>query len=174
MVLGWKDGKNSVIDGLLEKVRILEERVILLESQNSAQKQEISELTNNSNNSNTSTEWRDMLIGKRKNISENQVNILSAVGCEQKNRQNRERNVVLFGVSNSTAATEGEREKEDEKTTREILEEIGVELKYDELDIKKIRRIKSTSKKAAPTNPLPIRVCFGELHNETYIRIEEV
>jgi predicted RNase H-like nuclease (RuvC/YqgF family) len=81
MVLGWKDGNNSVIDGLLEKVKRLEERVILLENQNSAQKQEISKLTNNlnnSNNSNTSTEWRDMLIGKRKNISENQINILSA------------------------------------------------------------------------------------------------
>jgi hypothetical protein len=42
-------------------------------------------------------------------------------------------------------------------------------------DIKKIRRIKNTSKIVAPTDPpLPIRVCFGELHNETYIRIEEV
>ena len=59
MVLGWKDGNNSVIDGLLEKVRRLEERLTLLESQNSAQNQEISKLThnlNNSNNSNTSTE----------------------------------------------------------------------------------------------------------------------
>jgi hypothetical protein len=75
----------------------------------------------------TSTEWRDMLIGKRKIISENQANILSAVGCEQKNSQNRERNVVLSGVPNSTAASEEDREKEDEKTTREVL----VELKYD-------------------------------------------
>ena len=74
----------------------------------------------------------------------------------------------------STAATEEEREKEDAKTTREISEEIGIELENDELDIKKIRRIKSTSKTTAPTNPLPIRVCFGELHNESYIRIEEV
>jgi uncharacterized coiled-coil protein SlyX len=140
MILGWKVGNNSVIDGLLEKVRRLEERLTLLESQNSAQKQEISKLThnmNNSNNSNTSTEWRDMLIEKRKNISENQVNNLSAVGCEKKNRQNRERNVVLFGVPNSTAATVKEREKEDVKTTREILEEIGLEIDGAE-DIKKI------------------------------------
>ncbi len=50
MVLGWKDGNNSVIDGLLEKVRRFEERVNLLEIQNSAQKQEISKLTNNLNN----------------------------------------------------------------------------------------------------------------------------
>jgi hypothetical protein len=69
-----------------------------------------------------------VLIGKRKNISENQLNILSEVGCEQKNRQSRERNVVLFGVPNSTAATVEEREKEDEKTTHEILEEIGLEI----------------------------------------------
>jgi hypothetical protein len=27
---------------------------------------------------------------------------------------------------------------------------------------------------AAPTNPLQIRVCFGELHHNTYIRKEEV
>ncbi len=45
MVLGWKDGNNSVIDGLLEKVRRLEGGVNLLEIQNSAQKQEISKLT---------------------------------------------------------------------------------------------------------------------------------
>ena len=39
----------------------------------------------------------------------------------------------------------------------------------------KIRRIKSSSKIVAPTDPpLSFRVCFGELHNETYIRIEEV
>jgi hypothetical protein len=43
MILGWKDGYNSVIDGLLEKVRRLEERVILLESQNSAQNLKLSQ-----------------------------------------------------------------------------------------------------------------------------------
>jgi hypothetical protein len=91
---------------------------------------------NNSNKSNTSTEWRDMLIEKRKNISENRVNIFSAIGCEQKNRRNRERNVSLFGFPNSIAATEEVREKEDEKTTREILEEIDKELKYAELAYK--------------------------------------
>ena len=40
MVLGWKDG-SKVIDELLEKIRKLEERVTLLEGQNSTQKQDI-------------------------------------------------------------------------------------------------------------------------------------
>jgi hypothetical protein len=50
MVLGWKDGSNSVMDKLLEKIRRLEERVTLLEGQ----------------------------------ISENQLNILSAVGVSKR------------------------------------------------------------------------------------------
>ena len=54
------------------------------------------------------------------------MNVLNAIGSEQKDRRKREKNVVLFGVPTSLAATEDERVKEDEATTLAILEEIGV------------------------------------------------
>jgi hypothetical protein len=59
-------------------------------------------------NGNACTEWRDMLIGKKK-ISENQAININAVGSEQKNRKSRENKVGIFGVPTSKAATEEER-----------------------------------------------------------------
>ena len=52
---------------------------------------------------------------------------MNAVGSEQKERQLKERNVVLFGVPISGAKTDEERESEDKTTVLEILEEIGIE-----------------------------------------------
>ena len=91
-----------------------------------------------------------MLIGKKK-ISENQAIIINAVGSEQNNRKSRENNVVVFRVPTSKAATEEERAKEDEKITREILNEIGVPM--DEQEAAKIKRFKS---KSTATKSLPI------------------
>jgi len=157
MVLGWKDGENPVIKGILDKIASLESKVKLLESENKALKSEISTLSNG----NPCTEWRDMLIGKKK-ISENQAIIINAVGSEQNNRKSRENNVVLFGVPTSKAATEEERVKEDEIITREILNEIGVPM--DEQEAAKIKRFKS---KSTATKSLPIRVTFGGNLDET-------
>ena len=47
MVLGWTNGDNSVIKGLLDRIAKLESRVTLLETINAAQKEEISKLNNN-------------------------------------------------------------------------------------------------------------------------------
>ena len=41
MVLGWKDGKNSVIEELVARLDSLESKVKLLETENKAQKLEI-------------------------------------------------------------------------------------------------------------------------------------
>jgi hypothetical protein len=126
-------------------------------------KEEISRLRNNWNNSNISnnskagTEWRDIVIGKNKKLTENQMNILSVVGTKQKERQFREENVLLFGVPESKAATVDERQKGDEATFFSILDEIGA--KKDHVD--KMKRFKSNPNKAKALQPLPIRVTFG-------------
>ena len=60
-------------------------------------------MENSINNSNTCTEWRDKLIGNRNKKTEKQKDILNAVRSEQKERQLKERNVVLFGVPISGA-----------------------------------------------------------------------
>ena len=93
------------------------------------------------------TEWRDIVIDKYKKLTENQMNILSVVGAEQKERLFREENVVLFGVPESKATTEEERQKEDEATVFAILDEIGA---YKNV---KIKRFKSNPNKAAALQP---------------------
>ena len=82
MVLVWKGGENPVIKGILDEIASLESKVKLLESENKAFKSEISTLRNG----NPCTEWRDMLIGKKK-IPENQAIIINEVGSEQINRR---------------------------------------------------------------------------------------
>ena len=174
MVLGWKDGKNSVIEELVARLDSLESKVKLLETENKAQKFEISRLTKYSNNnSNTCTEWRDKLIGNRNKKTEKQIDILNAVGSEQKERQLKERNVVLFGVPISGAKTDEERENEDKTTILEILEEIGIE--ENERKYVKIRRFKANPNKTVEsTNPAPIRVTFDEYILNSELKIEEV
>ena len=78
------------------------------------------------------------------------------VKTERKERDNRERNVVLFGVPISTATSDEEREKEDEATTFEILAEIEIEKK----DVEKIKRFKANPKRTAAAKSLPVRVTF--------------
>jgi hypothetical protein len=161
MVLGWSNGENIVIKGILDRIAKLESKVKLLESENETQKEEISRLRNNlnnsnsSNNSNVGTEWRDIVIGKNKKLTENQMNILSVVGAEQKERQFREENLVLFGVPESKATSEEERQKDDEATVFAILDEIGA---FKDV---KIKRFKRNPNKAAALQPRPIRVMVG-------------
>ena len=64
------------------------------------------------------------------------MNILRVVGMEQKDRQFREENVVLFGVPKSKATTEDERQKEEEATVFAILDEIGA---YKNVKIKRFK-----------------------------------
>jgi hypothetical protein len=116
MVLGWTNGENTVISGILDRMATLENKIKLLESENATQKAEIAILKNNMNtsknfNDKACTEWRDKLVGKKNKITENQITILNAVGSEQKDRQNRESNVILFGVPESTATSGAERKR---------------------------------------------------------------
>ena len=96
------------------------------------------------------------LLEKKKNLSEYQKTIVNVVETERKERDNRERNVVLFGVPISTATSDEEREKEDEAATFEILAEIGIEKK----DVEKIKRFKANPNRTAAAKSLPVRVTF--------------
>ena len=155
MVLGWKDGENKVIKEILNRIATLESKVKLLESENAAQKEEILKLRNG----NACTEWRDVLIGKKKKLSENQRTIVNAVETERIDRDNRGKNVVLFGVPTSTALSDEEREREDETTAYEILKEIGMEDKK-VYPIEKIKRFKANPNRTAVAKPLPVRITF--------------
>jgi hypothetical protein len=64
--------------------------------------------------------------------------------------------VVLFGRPESKAATEDERQKEDEATVYAILDKIGANKDH----VDKIKRFKSNPNKAGALQPLPIRVMF--------------
>jgi hypothetical protein len=174
MVLGWTNGENTVISGILDRMATLENKIKLLESENATQKAEIAILKNNMNtsknlNDKACTEWRDKFVGKKNKITENQITILNAVGSEQKDRQNRESNVILFGVPESTATSGAEREKEDKATTMEILKEIGG---FDTV-VSNIKRFKANpNTTGAIKKPLPIRVTFDDRDNVQLSLIE--
>jgi hypothetical protein len=51
MVLGWTNGENTVISGILDRMTTLENIIKLLESKNATQKAEIAILKNNMNKS---------------------------------------------------------------------------------------------------------------------------
>ena len=85
------------------------------------------------------------------------MNILNVAGSEQKERRFREDNLVLFEVHESTAATAGERQKEDEASVFEIFDEICAEKRL----IDKVKRFEANPNKASTSKPLPIRVMLG-------------
>jgi hypothetical protein len=69
----------------------LENKIKPFETENATQKEEIAILKNNIYNSKNfndkaCTEWRDILVGKKNKISENQITIFNAVGSEQKEK----------------------------------------------------------------------------------------
>ena len=104
-------------------------------------------------------------MGNNKKLTENQINILNVVGSEQKERQSRKYNVILLGVPESNATKDEERKKEDEATTFEILEEIGMEKESLKTYVYKVKRFRSSSKNTTASKPLPIRVTFYEDDN---------
>jgi hypothetical protein len=159
MVLGWTNGENSVIKGILDKIAALENKVKLLERVNEEQKQEILTLRNG----NACTEWRDVLIGKKKKLSGNQESMANDILTEHNEREIRENRLVLFGVP-SAATSDEERKKEDEATILAIFEEIG--LKKD--SIIEVKRFKANPIKTAASKPLPVRIrltgcCLNEV-----------
>jgi hypothetical protein len=62
------------------------------------QKQEILTLRNG-------TEWRDVLIGKKKKVSGTQGSMANDILTEHNEREIREKRLVLFGVTASTATS---------------------------------------------------------------------
>jgi hypothetical protein len=90
------------------------------------------------------------------------IAILNAVGSEQKDRQNRESNVILFGVPESTATSGAERDKEDKATTMEVLKELE---EFDTV-VSNIKRFKANLNTTMTIKkPLPIRVTFYDRDN---------
>ena len=79
MVLDWTIKDNSVNKELLDRIAKFESRVTLIETQNSAQKEEISKLKHN--NLSIELEKCELLQFKRF-----KMNLLNAFGSEQKER----------------------------------------------------------------------------------------
>ena len=153
MVLGWTNGDNSVIKGILDKIATLENKVKLLERENESQKQEILTLRNG----NECTEWRDVLIGKKKKLSGNQESMANDILTEHNEREIRENRLVLFGVPASAATSDEERKKEDEATISAIFEEIGLRKDC----VIEVKRFKANPIKTTASKPLPVRISLG-------------
>ena len=111
-------------------------------------------------------------------MNEIQTNILNVVGNEQNQRRRKERNVMLFGVPASKAATIDLQIKEDKEIVTEILTEIG--LARDAESMVSLTRLKQNPSKNT-TNPPPLRLTlctsrtFNEIEDGNSLRsIEEV
>ena len=166
MAIGWKDGVNIVIEGLVARLATLEGQVKESEEDKAAKTKKFDdlerELRTASNNSNTSSNnqtsvndsWANILKGNNK-MNEVQTNILNVVGNEQNQRRRKERNVMLFGVSSSKAATTELQIKEDKEIVNEIFSEIG--LSQDAVSMVSLTRIKPNPSRTT-TNPPPLRM----------------
>jgi hypothetical protein len=148
----WDRGVNTIIEALNKKIDDLVKTVI-------DQSKRIADLEKKGGSTNkaTSTEWRDVLIGKTK-LTKGQSDILNVVGNEQKNRKNREDKVILFGVPASTGITDEDKIDDDKRAAAEILNSI-----YNHCGnaITKITRFKV--KDTADNKPAPLRVEFGDV-----------
>ena len=98
------------------------------------------------------TDWADVVKNNKKK-NEEQINLLNAVGNEQKERRNKENKMIVFGLPTSTAADENERQKEDQDKVTQILNEIGIV----HTDMEKVVRFKP---KTGSNKPPPIRIEF--------------
>ena len=65
-----------------------------------------------------------MLIGEKKTAT--QIYILNAVGNEQKKRENKKSNILIFGLPLSPATTATEKEVHDKKRVCEIFSDMGL------------------------------------------------
>ena len=173
MVIGWKDGENTVIAGLVARLATLEVQVKELVEDKAAKTKKIEDLerelrtVNNPSSKNQTNEndsWADILKSKNK-MNEIQTNILNVVGNEQNQRRRKERNVMLFGVPASKAATIELQIIEDRKIATEILTEIG--LASDAGSMVSLTRLKTNPSKNT-TNPPPLRLtlCTSRTYEE--------
>ena len=109
MSIGWKDGVNTLIEGLVAWLVTLGRQVNELVEDKAAKKKKnrrvrtrVANCINNPNtisNNQTSVNdsWANILKGNNK-MNEIQTNILNVVGNEQNLRRRKARNVMLFGV----------------------------------------------------------------------------
>ena len=82
----------------------------------------------NTNSSNlTNVNWAEV-VRVNGRLNQTQTNILNVVGNEQNQRRRKERNVNLFGVPASKAATIDLQIKEDKVTIKEIFSELGYQM----------------------------------------------
>ena len=175
MVVGWKDGDNKIIDGLLAEIKLLKDRIKVLEDKDKAKNDTIKSIEKSiekskEENINNACTWSKILThgGKKTQKTELQTNILNAVGNEQNERRKRERNVILFGIPNSKAATIEEKAKDDEQKVKQIFNQIGIT--NGEF---KVQRFKANPSKPSVAPP-PVRVNLGVQGLETWLKPEEV
>jgi hypothetical protein len=181
MAIGWKDGVNPVIDGLVARLVTLENQIKELIEDKAAKTKKIDDLekelrtasNNSSTSSNNLTSVNDSLAtilkGNNK-MNEVQTNILNVVGNEQNQRRRNERNVMLFGVPASKAATTELQAEEDKETINAIFTEIGYP--GEASSMVGLTRLKVNPSKTT-TNPPPLTMTLADF-SYNYVTIEGI
>ena len=76
-------------------------------------------------NKNNENSWSKIVINGEKK-SKQQINLLNAVGKEQKERKQKERSVIVFGLPVPVATSNEEKKKEDLKNVGELLDSLDL------------------------------------------------
>jgi len=145
----------------------LNERIAMLEDDKTTLQNEVNQIKENNqqNLTNNSSTWSEVVCGKKKKSNE-QLNTLAAISSETKNQQNKEKNVIMFGIKASTKELSNDKKNDDKVELNKILTAIN----FNKENVKSFYRIKSANQ------PYPLIVTFENvvIRNQVLKKAKEI
>jgi len=117
---------SKKVDDFLDIIKALESRIENLEKENKEQAVKIKELEKKGESSAANKEdlWSNVVSRKK---SEVRLNMLNVVSDENKERSKKEKNIIVFGLRESTKGTIAEKKEDDAKEINQILEVLALQ-----------------------------------------------
>jgi hypothetical protein len=131
----WCGQMSQVIEALYGRIQELEKTQT---AQSDELKKRVHILEENENKEKEKTSWANILTGQTKQTKAH-FDVLNVISNDTKDRNKRESNVVIMGISNSTKTNSTEIKLDDEQKAKNILNEIRV----DGIVIKSVFRMKT-------------------------------
>ena len=126
-------------EALEKRVSALEKAIKAKDDQLTEKNQKIEELIEKLEDKNCNDEkgneelWTDVVKGKQKRKSINQLNLINAVAKESKERKMREKNVIIFGLAASTNKNKDNAFDEDKKNVITIFNKIDANVNIEHI-----------------------------------------
>lgn len=121
-------------------VETLKTRIDALEYENASLKERLSVLEGNNHNSSAVNQMNWSAIAtNQKNKSRVELDAMNAIGAMHKDKEKRDKNIIIVGLPISNKSDGSQRKEEDRHQVEDLFEEIGVEKNK----IKRIYRFKT-------------------------------